>query len=227
VQPDDLPYVGLLALQTTLYAYDKNQSDQFSTYIGVVGPAALGEETQTLVHSAIGSEQPEGWDTQIDNELIFKAEAIRVQKLYRNYYSDKRGIDLVGIGQLGLGTLSSEALVGFAARWGSSLEFSHATFSLQPDRQVNSLTLTPTNNFFVFVGALGGYVANDIMINGNTFRDSQSLPLRHEYNQVSAGLVFKYGKLSYVAQITTVNSRTTIPNPRARFGAFSITWNLE
>ena len=193
----------------------------------MVGPAALGEETQSFVHSLIDSEEPEGWNTQINNEIVFKAEAIRVKKLYRNYYADNRGIDLVGIGQLGLGTISSEALVGFAARWGSNLEFSHATFSLQPDRQVNSLTLSPTNNFFAFVGAMGGLVANDIMISGNTFRNSPSLPLRHEYNQVSVGLVFKYGKLSYVAQITTVNSRTTIPNPRARFGAFSVTWNLD
>ena len=226
-QLDDFPYVGLLALQTTLYAYDRNQSDQFSSYLGMVGPAALAEETQTFVHSIIGSEEPQGWDTQIDNELVFKLEAVRVKKLYRNYYSDNLGIDLVGIGHLGLGTISSEALVGLAVRWGSNLEFSHATFSLQPDRQVNSLTLSPSNNFFTFVGVQGGYFANDIMIDGNTFRDSQSIPLRHEYNQVTAGVVFKHGKLSYVAQVTEANSRSTINSERLQYGAFSVTWNLK
>ena len=226
-QPDDLPYAALLALQTTLYAYDRNQSDQFSTFLGVVGPIALGEEVQSGVHSIIGSEDPQGWDTQIDNEFVFKAEAVRVKKLYRNYYAENRGIDLLGIGQLGLGTISSEVLAGLVARWGTSLEFSHATFSLQPDRQVNSLTLSPTNNFFVFLGFQGGFVANDIFINGNTFRDSPSVPLRNEFNQVSAGVVFKLGKLSYVVQVTDINARSSSNVDRQQFGAFAITWNLE
>ena len=110
-QPDDLPYVGILAVQTTLYAYDKKQSDQFSTYLGLVGPASLAKEAQTLVHSITGSDKPEGWNNQIENEPLFKFEALRMKKLYRNYYSENRGLDLVGIGQLGIGTLSSEALL--------------------------------------------------------------------------------------------------------------------
>lgn len=226
-QLEDFPYVGLLALQTTLYAYDRNQSDQFSSYLGVVGPAALADESQTLVHKIVGAEEPQGWDTQIDNELVFKLEAVRVKKIYRSQYAENRGFDVLGIGHLGLGTISSEALVGLAVRWGSNLDFSHATFSLQPDRQVNSLTLSASNNFFTFIGVQGGYFANDIMIDGNTFRDSQSLPLRHGYNQVSAGVVFKYGKLSYVAQVTDANSRSTSTSERLQYGAFSITWNLK
>jgi lipid A 3-O-deacylase len=62
---DDLPYVGLFAWQGTLYAWDDRVTDQLSLYLGVVGPIALAEQTQSFVHGITGGNDPNGCDNQI------------------------------------------------------------------------------------------------------------------------------------------------------------------
>ena len=78
LQEDDIPYAGFLALQSTLHSWDRNMSDQMSIFLGLVGPAVQGEETQRTVHSIIGADRPEGWENQLENEPVFRFEALRV-----------------------------------------------------------------------------------------------------------------------------------------------------
>lgn len=225
-QPDDLPYAGLLVLQTQLYSWDTNVSDQLSLFLGLVGPAALGEQAQTTIHRAIGSELPRGWDFQLDNEPVFRLEARRVQKLYRAY-GRNLGFDILGLGTAGIGNLRSNAEASLAMRWGSSLKFSHATFSLQSDRQVNALSLSDRNDFFLYLGASAELVANDILINGNTFKDGPSQELENFTNSFAMGAVAKFGKLAYVFQFTSKSASTGDQDGREKFGAFSITYPFK
>ena len=223
LQVDDAPYAGFLSSQSIMYAWDKNVSDQFSIFLGLVGPLTFAERAQINIHRAIGADRPEGWRHQLKNEPVFRLEARRVLKLKRNY-SGRFGYDILGLGTVGFGNLLSNAQAGLAVRWGSNLEFSHATFSLQTDRQVNSLSLSPKNDFFLYAGIDTGVVFNDILIDGNTFTDSHSLPLEHFQIDATVGAVVKYGKLSYVFQISSLNSRTSLNDERESFGALSVTW---
>ncbi len=223
LQVDDAPYAGLLSTQTIMYAWDKNMSDQFSIFLGLVGPLSFAEEAQIAIHRAIGADRPEGWQHQLRNEPVFRLEARRVVKLKRNY-SGRFGYDILGLGTVGFGNLMSNAQAGLAVRWGSNLEFTHATFSLQTDRQVNSLSLSPTNDFFLYAGVDTGIVFNDILVDGNTFTDSHSVPLENVQIDATVGAVVKYGNLSYVFQLSSLNSRTSASNERENFGALSVTW---
>lgn len=221
-QPDDIPWAGLLSLQTTLYAWDRNVSDQLSFTFGVVGPLALADEAQTLVHDIIGADEPQGWDNQIDNELVVSVSAVRNQKLYTRY-GDKYGFDVIGLGQAGAGTILSSIGGGLAARFGTNMRFSHATFDLLPDRQVNSLALAPSNDFYTYLGASATYVFNDVLLDGNTFEDSPSAPLENGQNLITAGLVAKYGRYAWVFQLSSFSSRTELSGDREKLGAFSFT----
>jgi len=223
LQVNDSPYLGLATLQTTLYAWDKNVSDQLLVILGFVGPLTLAEPSQTFIHRLIDSDRPNGWDHQVNNEPVFMIEAKRISKLYRNY-NRKLKFDVLGLAAAGFGNLKSAAKVGLAVRWGSSLEFSHATFSLQTDTQVNSLSLSDRNDFFVYAGARAGLVFNNIKTDGNTFSDSHSVPLDHYQNDASAGIVWKYKKFAYVFQLSSLSSRTTLTSRREKFGAFSFTY---
>jgi hypothetical protein len=66
---DDRPYAGWLYLALGLGVETGRQLDQFAFTLGVVGPASLAEETQTFMHAVTDSEQAQGWDTQIGNEI--------------------------------------------------------------------------------------------------------------------------------------------------------------
>jgi len=226
LQKDDIPYAGFVALQTTMFSWDRNVSDQLSFIFGAVGPIALAERAQKNVHSAIGADQPLGWDNQIEDEFVFKVGALRVQKFYKNY-GERYGFDLLGLANLGLGTVESAIKAGVALRWGSNMEYSHATFSLQTDRQVNSLALSKRNDFYLYAGLGAGLVFNDILIDGNTFTDSHSAPLEHLQNTATAGAVWKRNSLAYVFQLSTFSSRTTLSSKREKYGAFSLTYAFK
>ncbi len=223
---NDLPYAGLIAWQGTLYAWDDQVSDQFSLYLGAVGPVSLAEQAQTLIHKALGSEDPEGWDNQIENEPIFKVEAQRVWRIYMAGLG-RFQFDVLGLIGAGIGNLESASKGGIAVRWVNNLRSSFSTFSLQADRQVNPLALTSKRDFYVFAGVRAGYVLNDILVNGNTFTDSHSVPLEHFQDQVSGGAVWSFGDFSYVFQISSLSSRTTVLNEREKFGGLSVTYRYQ
>ena len=225
-QPNDIPWAGLLSLQTTLYSWDRNASDQLSFSFGVVGPLSFADEAQTIVHEIIGADEPLGWDNQLDNELVFSVSATRNQKFYTRYGS-KYGLDVIGLGQAGVGTILSSVGGGLAVRFGTNMEFSHATFDLLPDRQVNSLALAPTNDFYTYIGASGTYVFNDVLLDGNTFEDSVSAPLENAQNLATIGLVAKYGRFAYVFQLSSFSSRTEFSSDREKLGALSFTVAFE
>ena len=219
---DDLPYVGLFAWQGTLYAWDDRITDQFSIYLGVVGPITLAEQTQSFIHDLTNGDDPKGWDNQIENEPVFKIEAQRVWNLYR---SDGKAsqYDILGLAGAGIGNLESAAKAGIAIRWGTNLQYSFPSFSLQVDRQINPLSLSPDNDYYVFLGLRAGLVFNNILIDGNTFKDSHSVPLEHYQDQVSTGIVWSIGRSAFVFQVSSISSGTEIISARDEFGAVSFT----
>ncbi|MGQ7847153.1 lipid A deacylase LpxR family protein [Granulosicoccus sp. 3-233] len=219
----DLPYAGLLAWQGTFYEYNEFRSDQVSLSLGIVGPASLAEQGQSIIHTITGSDQPEGWNLQLKNELVGRVEALRVWKLARST-AGPRGWDVLGLGGVGLGTLQSGMGAGIAMRWGSNLEYTHSTFSLEADRQVNPLAIRESNGFYAYAGAKAGVVFNDVLVQGNTFTDSHSAELEHWQNQLSAGLVWSMGKLAYVFQLSTFSSHIESTDKREKYGALSVTF---
>lgn len=220
----DLPYAGLLAWTGSFYEYDENRADQLALTIGVIGPASLAEEAQSVIHTVTGSDQPEGWDTQLDNEPVFGIEARRIWKLARSE-AGPRGWDVLGIGGFGLGTLQSGVGAAIAIRWGSNLTHSHSTFALEADRQVNPLAIRESNGFYGYLGAKAGVIFNDVLIEGNTFTDSQSAPLEHARDQLTAGAVWSMGKIAYVFQLSSFSSPSKNNDRREKYGALSVTFS--
>lgn len=67
--PKDRPWAAFLYGSIGMASLNHNYIDELEATIGVVGPAALGEQTQRSVHKYItGSPLPQGWDNQLKNE---------------------------------------------------------------------------------------------------------------------------------------------------------------
>ena len=73
-QPDprDRPYAGLLFAGLTYNGRDRDSMRSTSLDIGIVGPSALAEQTQELVHDAVGADRFLGWDHQLNDEPVFR-----------------------------------------------------------------------------------------------------------------------------------------------------------
>ncbi len=65
---NDYPYSGVLFIHLDREKLLSPQKIIISTlYLGVIGPAALAETNQSVVHKYLKDELPEGWDNQLPN----------------------------------------------------------------------------------------------------------------------------------------------------------------
>lgn len=227
-EPDvaELPYSALLALTNTYIVINSNYADSVATTIGIVGPAALGEQAQTLVHKAIGSSEPEGWDTQLENEIVFRFSRARV---WRTWAAQSDTIDFLTNTSASLGTIRSSVNTGMTLRYGKNLLNSYATKLFSSSRTSNPAAVN--NGWFIYTGIEAGYIFNQIFTDGNTFRDSNSIDYDNEYIEVSAGVAYSYNTFSvtYAVNDSNILSReNTIKTQQnlTRYGTLTLSWEL-
>lgn len=197
LQPNDRPYAAWLhttfLLMSTRYSGDSEAwQDKWQLDLGVVGPAALGEEVQNGWHRSFGWQTVKGWDNQIHNEPGIN---LTLERAWRSVRLETPGIlgletDFIPYGVVALGNVSTFAGFGGTLRLGSNLPDDFGPTGIYPNNG-GSDWFIPTSgfNWYGFIGASGRYVAQNIFLDGNTFRDSPSIDKRHLVADLKAGLV--------------------------------------
>ena len=112
-QPDDRPYAASLhgGLATVVHGASVRQTLELK--LGVVGPAALGEEVQNLLHRTIGQSQVQGWGWQVRAQPLAE---LGWSRLSRHRLGP--GVDWVGRAAVQLGTPVTQAGAGAIVRMG-------------------------------------------------------------------------------------------------------------
>jgi hypothetical protein len=222
---NEAPYAGLLFWTANLHAWDERVADRLSLTLGVVGPLSGAEQTQKWIHDKIGADEPMGWDNQIENEPVFQVSAERLLRLAK-FHTDKTvGMDVIGIGSGAVGNLESYLALGVGARLGRGLDRSFPGANFMAGPQVNPLAGRITRGWNVFANVQGRFVANDIGINGNTFKDSHSVPLEHWQAAASAGVAVGFKQWAFLMTWLAGTNRYEGQPDTTRFGSLSITYN--
>ncbi len=132
-QPDDRFWGAWLYLGTIAQVRPASPSSEKAEYgfkdsvttvkfdIGVVGPAALGEQSQKFIHRAINAPIPEGWKNQLKNELGVQLTLSRAN-IFAPAHSNKLGFDITGHYGFAVGTVFNYANAGATIRIGNNLE---------------------------------------------------------------------------------------------------------
>tara|TARA_R110001583_G_scaffold42029_2_gene133612 strand:- start:15524 stop:16504 length:981 start_codon:yes stop_codon:yes gene_type:complete len=225
---EDAPYLGLMAWEVSLLAFDESISDEVGLTLGVVGEMAGGEFTQSLVHSINGANQPAGWDNQIDNEFLFRLQARRTWRLYQTEldtpFFNSQFDWLVGIDG-GIGNLRSDLATGVGFRFGQQLDRNFGSATVFPVQKFNRLNYSPYGWYF-FANLSVNMVANDIFINGNTFHDSHSVALRHQQVSMSAGIMANVYDFSFLYTFLYITDEYEGQAEPSRFGSISIAYHF-
>ena len=187
---NDVPYAGLLAVQNTWIGYDDRDLHGFGWLFGIVGPAALGEPVQSGFHSAIGADDPNGWSNQIDNEPVLNVYWERKHKLARSRFAD------VAVGGGGnVGNLFTGAKVTLESRFGWHLP---TGFVHLPDPMGFGLSYAATEPqqkkktaLYASLVVRSSFLAYSVLLDGNTFGDSQSIDYNRLAHSVIGGLHYE------------------------------------
>jgi lipid A 3-O-deacylase len=102
-QPDDYPYSGALIAIHSLYSYNPVKKYDFQTELvaGILGPAALDQQTQTLVHHLIHYIRPMGWSHQFQNAPLLNVNFTAEKQLA----AVGQTVEIIGGGQVYAGTM--------------------------------------------------------------------------------------------------------------------------
>lgn len=222
---DEAPYAGLLVWFGNLHAFDERVADRLSLGFGVVGPLSGAEQSQTWVHRLIGSDEPQAWANQIHNEPVFQVSAERLVRMADFPVGKTARVDVIGSGNMAIGTIESYLALGVGVRLGRGLDRSFPAASFLPGRQANPLAGNIDGGWYAFANLQGRFVANDITIDGNTFDESHSVPLEHWQAAVSTGMAYGFNRWAFLLSALVATDRFEGQPDATRFGSLSVTYN--
>lgn len=212
--PKERPYAAWLYGSVGLSSATSNHIDDFEVTLGVVGPAALGEQTQKFIHKHItDSPAPQGWGEQL------KFEPGLVLSWQRRWPRGFNGDMFMDFGNnlrlqaepnisVNLGNIYTYAGTGLMFTFGPYQETLQDTPPrVKPAMSGTGYFAVPDQNWgwYAFAGVDGRAVARNIFLDGNTFRDSPSVDKKTLVGDAVAGVAFTLGdyRLSYTANYRT------------------------
>jgi lipid A 3-O-deacylase len=233
--PTDRPYAGWMYIGAGLYQEtDRHSLDHLQLLVGVVGPAALGEEVQngfhTLISGVNSQVQAAGWGSQLKNE---PGVVLTYEHKWRWDAPLGGGFAVDVIPDVGatVGNVFTYGEAGAIIRLGQNLNADYGPARIKPAASgttwFDPSQLQGPLGWYVFVGAEGRAVARNIFLDGNTFVTSASVAKETYVADLTGGLSFFWSDLAKVDFVLTWRSKeyTTQTEPD-RYGGINISFKL-
>lgn len=193
-QPNDRPWAAWLYLGGVAQRARGNLLNTLEIDVGVVGPAALGEQVQDGWHRLIGTGRPKGWDNQGPSEPAFMASFLHK----RRYGIGGNGnADIVAHAGASLGTVMTNARAGALLRLGQGLT-GFGPDTIEPGGAMLQATRARQGReWYLFAGIDHRAVARNIFLDGPAFHDGPSVERRDHVFDTSLGFSFRYNGLRF------------------------------
>jgi len=120
VQYDDFPYAGYLALSSYLFEWDNNSFTEYNMEVGIMGKNSGAEFVQKTFHKVIGSDQPNGWDTQLGTRYTLNVLVQHGEKSWQGKVGNSLHADWFNHYGVSLGNFDVSAFGGTAIRIGQN-----------------------------------------------------------------------------------------------------------
>jgi hypothetical protein len=221
--PDDRPYAGWLYGALTLASYTAREFGSLELQLGMIGPAALGEQVQNNTHDLLNIDRALGWDAQIKDEPGLNLVLNRQWRL--NQPLGEGGLQYGFVPSLAasLGNVQTYAAAGLMLRVGTELE---ADFGPPRARPVSagSVFFQPTERWgwYGFVAVEGRAVARDITLDGNTWRDSRSVEREPLVGDASLGIAVLFPRARLTFTYTMRSKEFETQREGSQFGSLSL-----
>lgn len=228
---NDRPYAGWLYTTFSLTSdervvgvggdsADYRYANALDITVGIVGPSAKAEETQTQFHEWVDTTTPRGWDNQLKDEFGLNITYTRLWQYELSHY-----IDITPQAGFSLGNVYTFVNTGVMFRLGNSLGNDFGPPLIRPSA-VGSSYFTPKESieWYVFAGVSGRYVERDIFLDGNSNNDSHHVEKSVWVGDIQVGVVVNVGDMQLgLTQIYRTREFVHQKEPN-RFGAINIVW---
>jgi lipid A 3-O-deacylase len=190
--PNDRPYAGWLFANVSLQRRGKSSFgclalETFKLEAGVIGPSALGEETQDLVHN----KKAKGWNNQLHTEpgivLSYDRQFLFALRDRANFW----GCGFIPHAGVNVGNVETYLAAGPMLRFGINLPNEFAAGN------------TPQRfGGYLFTAFDGRLVLRNIFLDGNTYQNSHSVEKELLVGDIKVGLTFVFKNVELTAAET-------------------------
>jgi len=233
--PRDRPYAGWLYAGAGIYQEtDHHSLDHLQLLLGVVGPAAQGEEVQNgfhdLINGLISQHTAAGWGSQLSNEpgVVFTYE-----HKWRWGMPVGGGFAFDVIPDVGVtaGNVFTYAETGAIVRFGQNLNADYGPARIKPALSgttwFDPSQLQGPIGWYFFVGAAGRAVARNIFLDGNTFVSSARVDKETLVGDLSGGLSFFWADVAKLDFVLTWRSKEFVGQSEPdRYGGVNLSFKL-
>lgn len=187
---DQRPYAGYLYGGISLLAANSHELNAWKLSVGVVGPGAYAQQSQTSIHNRVGANVAEGWDNQLGSETIMQFDYYKSWRRLWNHPGGRYEADLMPYAGFALGNAAVHGDAGFTLRIGHGMSNDFGPPRMRPSLP-GSAFLEPSGRWgwYFFLGAGGRYVAHNIFLDGNTQKESHSVEKYNWVGDMQAGWV--------------------------------------
>lgn len=221
--PNDRPYAGWLYGAVTLISYTPREFGSLELQLGMVGPAALGEQVQNNTHDLFNIERALGWDAQIKDEPGLNLVLNRQWRLNQPLGASGLQYGFVPSLAASLGNVQTYAAAGLMLRVGTELD---ADFGPPRARPVSagSVFFQPNERlgWYGFAAVEGRAVARDITLDGNTWRDSRSVDREVLVGDASLGFAVLFPRARLTFTYTMRSKEFETQREGSQFGSVSL-----
>jgi lipid A 3-O-deacylase len=194
----DRPYGGLLLLSIGTPIRYARHEDAFEVALGIVGPASQAEGVQRLIHELLDDPVPGGWHHQLANEPIVQLSAERRWTGLKARVPQGFGADVIPHFGGGAGNLAIYSSAGMHARVGWNLPDDFGPGSIRPGGRRWGTNESGGDRLTVqlYGGVDGKLVLRDLLLEGNTFRDSHRVVANRWVADAAAGMELSTGRIT-------------------------------
>ncbi|WP_296636635.1 lipid A deacylase LpxR family protein [Polaribacter sp.] len=226
----DRPFAGhLFGGFSVKNVFKDHKISEFLLEIGVIGPAAHGQEIQEFIHRTFNFKQSEGWEYQIQNTLSLSLNASFIKQLFMNktHFFDLNWGNNVQLGttytavnsgvNIRLGLLPLQNIMNSVA-YKTQLNASHTNYYNEPES-------------FIYIRPLLSYSLYNATIQGGFFNNkskitSEIIPLTFNL-EIEMKLTLKKNNWGYSFNYNTSKSKKLRYVNGNKFGkiTFNYSWN--
>jgi hypothetical protein len=204
---DDRPYAGWTYFAFGLHSKNFRLLNTLELSLGIVGPSSLAGQTQKMIHEQLNSDEPMGWENQLEDEFGFMFTWQRFWRVRRQPVGSGFAYDIIPHAGFSLGNVFTYLNAGGEIRFGYNLPADFGSSLIRPaggtaapvDMSDPRLRSSADFGCTVFGGVDGRATAQNIFLDGNTWDNSHSVDKNYFVVDISAGvgLVYKHFKLTY------------------------------
>lgn len=223
--PDDRPYAGWLYLETTWVVEQGYRQSTAGLTVGAIGPRAGGDRTQSQVHAWLsGSDEPEGWGTQLEGEL---GATLRYQDRYRGRLESRRsgwGVDVIPGWALWAGNVYTAFEAELILRVGRNLPYDHGGPVYHTATAPENFYASGRTGWHFHLRAVQRVVGQNLFLDGNTIRDSRSTEREKYVGQLYAGLTYHWDRFRVSYTHTALTREFEAQEGSHAYGVLAATW---